>query len=76
MISSVSKRDAIMLLRSRSQVDLQCAQEESFKIFQGRILEESDRMVDEFGLTLIDATRSDCPARLIQCDESSRDRRT
>lgn len=32
--------------------------EESFKIFQGRILTEYDRMVDEFGLTLIDATRS------------------
>jgi dTMP kinase len=32
--------------------------EDSFKIFQGRILEEYDRMVDEFGLTLIDATRS------------------
>ncbi|PYS76981.1 MAG: thymidylate kinase [Acidobacteria bacterium] len=32
--------------------------EESFKIFQGRILEEYDRMVSEFGLTVIDATRS------------------
>ncbi len=32
--------------------------EESFKIFQGRILEEYDRMVDEFGLTVIDATGS------------------
>ncbi len=32
--------------------------EESFGIFQGRILAEYDRMVDEFGLTLIDATRS------------------
>ena len=32
--------------------------EESFELFQGRILEEYDRMVDEFGLTLIDATRS------------------
>jgi dTMP kinase len=33
-------------------------EEESFKIFQGRILEEYDRMVDEFNLTMIDATRS------------------
>jgi dTMP kinase len=33
-------------------------EEESFKLFQGRILEEYDRMVDEFGLTVIDATRS------------------
>jgi len=32
--------------------------EESFKIFQGKILEEYDRMVDEYGLTTIDATRS------------------
>jgi len=32
--------------------------EESFKAFQGRILEEYDRMVDEYSLTLIDATRS------------------
>jgi dTMP kinase len=32
--------------------------EESFTIFQGRILDEYDRMVSEFGLTPIDATRS------------------
>lgn len=32
--------------------------EESFTTFQGKILEEYDRMVDEFGLTPIDATRS------------------
>lgn len=32
--------------------------EESFGIFQGKILEEYDRMVDEFHLTVIDATRS------------------
>jgi dTMP kinase len=31
---------------------------QSFRTFQGRILQEYDRMVDEFGLTLIDATRS------------------
>jgi dTMP kinase len=29
---------------------------ESFRIFQGRILEEYERMVPEFGLTVIDAT--------------------
>lgn len=29
---------------------------ESFKLFQSRILEEYDKMVDEFGLTVIDAT--------------------
>ncbi len=32
--------------------------EESFKIFQGKILEEYDKMVSEFDLTVIDATRS------------------
>jgi dTMP kinase len=32
--------------------------EESFKIFQGKILDEYDHMVHEFGLTVIDATRS------------------
>jgi dTMP kinase len=30
---------------------------ESFKIFQGRILKEYDKMVDEFGLTVIEATK-------------------
>ncbi len=33
-------------------------EEESFRVFQGRILDEYDKMVDEFGLTVIDATRS------------------
>ncbi len=32
--------------------------EESFKIFQGKIMTEYDRMVGEFGLTEIDATRT------------------
>ncbi|MBA3355546.1 MAG: thymidylate kinase [Pyrinomonadaceae bacterium] len=32
--------------------------EESFTLFQGKILSEYDRMVSEFGLTLVDATRS------------------
>lgn len=30
---------------------------ESYRIFQGRILEEYERMIDEFGLTVIDAQR-------------------
>lgn len=33
-------------------------EEDSFKIFQGKILDEYDLMIDEFGLTKIDATRS------------------
>jgi len=32
--------------------------EDSFRTFQGKILDEYDLMVDEFGLTPIDATRS------------------
>ena len=32
--------------------------EESFKVFQSKILDEYDHMVDEFGFTVIDATRS------------------
>ena len=32
--------------------------EESFKLFQGRILDEYDKMVSEFGLTVIDANRT------------------
>lgn len=32
--------------------------EESFKLFQGRILQQYDQMVDEFGLTTIDGTLS------------------
>jgi dTMP kinase len=32
-------------------------EEESFKIFQGKILDEYDSMRNEFGLTLIDATQ-------------------
>jgi dTMP kinase len=30
--------------------------EESFRIFQGRIIEEYERMVEEFGLVVIDAS--------------------
>jgi len=32
--------------------------EESFEIFQGRIIEKYEEMIKEFGLTVIDATRS------------------
>jgi len=31
---------------------------ESFRLFQGRILQEYDRIVEEFGLKVIDATKS------------------
>jgi len=32
--------------------------EESFRLFQGRIIEEYEKMVEEFNLVPIDATRS------------------
>ncbi|MEJ7615925.1 MAG: hypothetical protein WKF30_02870 [Pyrinomonadaceae bacterium] len=32
--------------------------EDSFRIFQGKILEEYDKMIGEYDLTVIDATRS------------------
>ena len=49
-----------MLKYYEAGMDMEWAddEEESFKLFQGRILEEYDRMVEEFGLTVIDATRS------------------
>lgn len=31
---------------------------ESFRLFQGKVLEEYDRLVDEFGLSVVDATAS------------------
>jgi dTMP kinase len=31
---------------------------ESFRIFQGRIMEQYDRLADEFAFTTIDATRN------------------
>ncbi len=37
---------------------------QSFRIFQGRILDEYERMIPEFGLTVIDATlASKCSKR-------------
>jgi len=32
-------------------------EEESFRVFQGKILEEYDHMISEFGLTVVDATQ-------------------
>ena len=31
---------------------------ESFRLFQGKVLEEYDRIVDEFGLRVVDASKS------------------
>ena len=32
--------------------------EESFRLFQGRIIDQYEKMINEFGLVAIDATRS------------------
>ena len=51
------RRDQV--LRSRQWISsLSDDIEESFRIFQGRIIDEYEKMVDEFGLVVIDATRS------------------
>src|ERR687884_1179571 len=54
----VSGRPALKYYEAGLDMGWADDEEESFKIFQGKILEEYDRMVTEFGLTVIDATRS------------------
>ena len=54
----VSGRPTLKHYEAGLDMDWSDDPEESFKIFQGKILEEYDRMVTEFGLTVIDATRS------------------
>jgi len=54
----VSGRPQLKYYESGMDMDWSDDPEESFTIFQGKILEEYDQMVQEFGLTVIDATRS------------------
>jgi dTMP kinase len=54
----ISARPRLKYYEAGMDMDWADDEEESFKIFQGKILEEYDRMVDEFNLTVIDATRS------------------
>jgi dTMP kinase len=51
-------RDAIKYYEAGMDLGLSDDLEESFRVFQGRIIEEYEKMVDEFGLVVIDATRS------------------
>jgi dTMP kinase len=51
-------RDAIKYYEAGMDLGLSDDREESFRVFQGRIIEEYEKMVDEFGLVAIDATRS------------------
>ena len=49
-------RDAIKYYEAGMDLGLSRNVVESFRLFQGRILEEYEKMVPEFGLTVIDAT--------------------
>ena len=49
-------RPTLKFYEAGMDVSLSTDPYESFALFQGRILEEYDKMVDEFGLTIIDGT--------------------
>jgi dTMP kinase len=49
-------RDCLKYYEAGMDLGLSDDPVESFRIFQGRILDEYERMVPEFGLTVIDAT--------------------
>jgi len=49
-------RDELKYYESGMDLDLSDDPEESFRLFQGLILKEYEKMVTEFGLTVIDAT--------------------
>ena len=49
-------RDGFKFYEAGMDLHLSDDSEESFRIFQGRILDEYEKMVPEFGLTVIDAT--------------------
>ncbi|HEY7219879.1 MAG TPA: dTMP kinase [Candidatus Binatia bacterium] len=51
-------RDAIKYYEAGMDLDLSDDIEESFRRFQDRIIDEYERMIDEFGLVVVDATRS------------------
>ncbi len=54
----VGGRDAINYYEAGMDRQLSDDIEESFRLFQGAVVVEYERMVDEFGLVVIDATRS------------------
>jgi dTMP kinase len=49
-------RDGFKFYEAGMDLGLSDEAEESFRIFQGRVLAEYERMIGEFGLTVIDAT--------------------
>jgi len=52
----LSGRPKLKYYEAGMDLNLSQSPEESFKIFQGMILKEYDRIVDEFGLEVVDAT--------------------
>src|SRR5215831_15682177 len=53
-----SARPTLKYYEAGMDMDWADDEEDSFKIFQGKILNEYDHMVNEFGLTVIDATQA------------------
>jgi dTMP kinase len=51
-------RDAIKYYEAGMDLGFSEDIEESFRVFQSRIIEEYEKMVEEFGLVVIDATQS------------------
>jgi dTMP kinase len=49
-------RDGFKFYEAGMDLGLSHDSEESFRLFQGRIIEEYEKMIPEFGLTVIDAT--------------------
>ena len=49
-------RDGFKFYEAGMDLDLSDDPEESFRLFQGRIIAEYEKMIPEFGLTVIDAT--------------------
>jgi len=54
----VGGRDTISYYEAGMDRSLSDDVEESFRLFQGTVIKEYDRMIDEFGLVVIDATGS------------------
>jgi dTMP kinase len=52
----VDARDGFKFYEAGMDLALSDDPEESFRLFQGRIIEEYEKMIPEFGLTVIDAT--------------------
>ena len=51
-------RDAIKYYEAGMDLRITDDIEESFRVFQGRIIDEYEKMVNEFGLVVIDASQS------------------